>query len=141
MRGFFFFDRKLPEYWLPPTRKPLLKPTNQLSNQSGDGASSWTRYWQSGFQDTCFFADQTFAVDQFWHDLFTKLDHSSRIVDLATGNGSVALKAAKFAREQKQDFEISGVDYASKGGEHLFSVKRPVLEFREKILRFACERS
>ena len=91
----------------------MLKPTNQLSSQSGDGASSWTRYWQSGFQDTCFFADQTFAVDQFWHDLFTKLDHSSRIVDLATGNGSVALKAAKFAREQKQDFEISGVDYAS----------------------------
>jgi ubiquinone/menaquinone biosynthesis C-methylase UbiE len=109
----FFFDRKLPEYWLPPKRKPLLKPTNQLSSQSGDGASSWTRYWQSGFQDTCFFADQTFAVDQFWHDLFTKLDHSSRIVDLATGNGSVALKAAKFAREQNQDFEISGVDYAS----------------------------
>ena len=109
----FFFDRKLPEISLPPKRKPLLKPTNQLSSQSGDGASSWTRYWQSGFQDTCFFADQTFAVDQFWHDLFTKLDHSSRIVDLATGNGSVALKAARYAREQKQDFEISGVDYAS----------------------------
>ena len=91
----------------------MLKPTNQLSSQSGDGASSWTRYWQSGLQDTCFFADQTFAVDQFWHDLFTKLDHTSRIVDLATGNGSVALKAAKFAREQNQDFDISGVDYAS----------------------------
>jgi ubiquinone/menaquinone biosynthesis C-methylase UbiE len=73
----------------------------------------WTRYWQSGFQDTCFFADQTFAVDQFWHDLFATLEPASRIVDLATGNGSVALKAARFAREQKQKFDVSGVDYAS----------------------------
>ena len=92
---------------------PLSTPSNQLTNQSSDGASSWTRYWQSGFQDTCFFADQTFAVDQFWHDLFATLEPSSRIVDLATGNGSVALKAARFAREQNQDFDVSGVDYAS----------------------------
>ena len=92
---------------------PLSTPTNQLTNKSNDGASAWTRYWQSGFQDTCFFADQTFAVDQFWHDLFATLEPSSRIVDLATGNGSVVLKAARFAREQKLDFDVSGVDYAS----------------------------
>ncbi len=92
---------------------PLSTPANQRTNKSSDGSSAWTRYWQSGFQDTCFFADQAFAVDQFWYDLFANLEPSSRIVDLATGNGSVALKAARFAREQKQEFDVSGVDYAS----------------------------
>ena len=86
---------------------------NQQTSEASDSAAPWTRYWQSGFQDTCFFADRAFAVDQLWQDLFSELDSSARIVDLATGNGAVALKAATFARDHNRAFAISGVDYAT----------------------------
>lgn len=86
---------------------------NQPVSEATDSAASWTRYWQSGFQDTCFFADRAFAVDQFWQDLFSGLDSRARIVDLATGNGAVALKAATFGRIHSKAFVISGVDYAT----------------------------
>ncbi|NND59645.1 MAG: class I SAM-dependent methyltransferase [Gammaproteobacteria bacterium] len=75
-------------------------------------AASWSRYWQGGHKDTCFLAGQAFSIREHWMSLFSSLPDNSRIVDLATGNGAVALLAAEAARDNGKSFDITGVDFA-----------------------------
>ena len=73
---------------------------------------SWTRYWRSGFRDTCFFADKTFSVAADWRNFFSSAGKGAKIVDLATGNGAVAMIAAQVNRDLHLEASIVGVDFA-----------------------------
>lgn len=73
---------------------------------------SWTRYWRAGNQDTCFTASGSFSIEQTWREFFESLAAGSAILDLATGNGTVALIAARVGEEKQRDFHISAVDQA-----------------------------
>jgi len=55
--------------------------------------------------------DGEFAA--FWNAQFERLRDGSRVVDLATGNGAVALLAQQFARGRGRALDVLGLDYAA----------------------------
>jgi SAM-dependent methyltransferase len=76
----------------------------------------WSRYWERGTVTTFegHFGDNYDAeIRDFWWRQFAALDDHAVIVDLATGNGALALLAARFAREHGRSFSITGLDSAS----------------------------
>jgi len=78
-------------------------------------AAQWSAYWRSGavttFQDI-FSGNYDRDVADFWRECFAGLDSGARMVDLACGNGALALLAAAWRRDQGAQFEIDAVDYA-----------------------------
>ena len=78
-------------------------------------AAQWSAYWQSGatttFQDS-FSGNYDREVGQFWQGVFRTLPTGSRMVDLACGNGALALLAADFRRATNSHFDIDAVDFA-----------------------------
>ena len=79
-------------------------------------AEEWSRFWQRGNLTTFegHFRDNYDAeIRDFWWAEFARLADGACIVDLATGNGAVALLAAQYAREHAQRFHITGVDSAT----------------------------
>lgn len=78
-------------------------------------AAQWSRYWEKGTITTFhgrFGENYDGPVRDFWHALFATLPGDARIVDLATGNGAIALLAAQYSYRQGRTFEIVGVDTA-----------------------------
>lgn len=79
------------------------------------GAEEWSRFWERGTLTTFeghFRENYDAEIRDFWWSQFSLLADGAAIVDLATGNGAVALLAARFAREQGRRFEITGIDSA-----------------------------
>jgi len=84
--------------------------TNRLS------AEQWSDFWQAGSITTFF---QRFsqnydsAILDFWKDVFEDQADEVNIVDLATGNGAVAILAVQFSDAFSKSFKVTGVDYAA----------------------------
>ena len=76
----------------------------------------WHRYWQCDRIASCFdgagATNYDDSVAAGWRDFFAKLPKGTRIIDLCTGNGAVALMAAAAGREQDKHFSITAVDQA-----------------------------
>ena len=76
----------------------------------------WDRSWQSDRIASCF--DGAGArnygepVAAGWQDFFSGLAEKSRIIDLCTGNGAIALIAASIGRSENKHFSITAVDQA-----------------------------
>ena len=75
---------------------------------------AWTTFWKQGFPTS--FANQlpnnyTGKLAQFWQSHFTQLNNV-KILDIATGNGAIALLAAKTDTVKNNNLEIFAVDYA-----------------------------
>ncbi|MCE2462275.1 MAG: class I SAM-dependent methyltransferase [Pseudomonadales bacterium] len=86
----------------------------------------WSRYWEKGTITTFhgrFGENYDGPVRDFWHGLFATLPGDARIVDLATGNGAVALLAAQYSHRQGRAFDIVGVDTAEIDPARLFAGK------------------
>ena len=49
----------------------------------------------------------------FWENRFAELPQGAAILDLATGNGALALLAAEYSAQHDRDFHITGIDYAA----------------------------
>ena len=78
-------------------------------------AGQWSTYWQKGTITTFhgrFGENYDGPVRDFWHTVFRGLPKQAKIVDLATGNGAIALLAAQYGHRQHKAFDIVGVDYA-----------------------------
>ena len=89
-------------------------------------ADQWSRYWEKGTITTFhgrFGENYDGPVRDFWHGLFVRLPGNARIVDLATGNGAVALLAAQHSYRQGSAFDIVGVDTADIDPARLFAGK------------------
>ena len=76
----------------------------------------WDRYWQCDRIASCFdgagasnYAD---AIAEGWRGFFADLPEQSRILDLCTGNGAIALIAAEVSRTRDKGFSITAVDQA-----------------------------
>jgi ubiquinone/menaquinone biosynthesis C-methylase UbiE len=73
--------------------------------------SAWTEYWKTGAVESMP-ADRASGLlahmDAAWNAFFAKLANGAKILDLATGGGSVVRAAVSQGRE----FEITGVDIA-----------------------------
>lgn len=89
-------------------------------------AAQWSRYWQKGTITTFhgrFGENYDGPVRDFWQGVFAELPASAKIVDLATGNGAVALLAAQYSYRQGQAFDITGIDYADVDPARIFHGK------------------
>ena len=77
--------------------------------------AQWTRYWQSGTVTTFhgrFANNYDGVVRSQWHGIFDRLSAGARIVDLGTGNGAIAILAARYSDRRHRDFEITALDFA-----------------------------
>ena len=75
----------------------------------------WTRCWETGTVTTFhgrFANNYDGVVRRHWHAIFDRLPSNAKIVDLATGNGAVALLAARYSHRRQRDFEITAIDFA-----------------------------
>ena len=79
-------------------------------------AQEWSRFWERGTLTTFeghFSENYDAEIRDFWWSQFAPLPAGATVVDLATGNGAVALLAARFAREHERPLHITGVDSAT----------------------------
>jgi SAM-dependent methyltransferase len=76
----------------------------------------WSDFWRQGFI-TSFGPSMPDnykgGIADFWHEQFEGLNAGARILDIATGNGAVAIMAAKVSEQQEKHFEITGCDLAT----------------------------
>ena len=87
-------------------------------------AEQWSEYWRKGTITTFhgrFGQNYDGRVRDYWHGILNRLPTSAKIVDLATGNGAIALIAAQHGRRNEREYEITAVDYAKIDPQSLFS--------------------
>lgn len=76
---------------------------------------AWDQYWQDGRLASCGGeggAAYQAAITERWREYFRTLPDGSRILDVCTGNGAIALVAEETAEEQGIRFEIEAFDGA-----------------------------
>jgi len=86
-----------------------------MIDQSSASVDAWSRYWHSAQLAACMGGeDGNYAgvVRAAWEQFFRQADNGSIIVDLATGNGAVALIAAAVSEQDGLELEVHGVDRA-----------------------------
>lgn len=91
-------------------------------------AEQWSDFWQAGSITTFFqrFANNyDSAILAFWKEVFERQPKDACVVDLATGNGAVALLAAQFSDAFDQSFTVTGVDYAATDPKAMLRGERP----------------
>lgn len=75
---------------------------------------SWSDYWRSGRGASCFEgADLEVRLNRAWDELVDGLPDGARVLDLATGNGTVARSCAARARTRGIGLSIDAVDAAA----------------------------
>lgn len=76
----------------------------------------WDRYWAYGnvhsFSQVAA-GNYQGAIADFWRARFEKLDEGSRILDIATGNGAIALLALETGDRLSRCLDVHGVDLAA----------------------------
>jgi len=90
--------------------------------------AAWDRYWGGGHGDTCFHQGEAFSLRKDWIEFFAQLPRAARILDLATGNGALALIAAEVSRENNRGYSITGVDFAVPKPELIPEIDTSLLE-------------
>jgi len=78
--------------------------------------SAWDRYWQADRIASCMDgagrSNYDDRVAAGWRNFFDALPAGSRVLDLCTGNGAVAVIAAEINANRAKNFAITGVDLA-----------------------------
>jgi len=89
---------------------------DKIANMTGHNAQEnkfWTEYWQTGAPVSCVASPEMEAHLTFlWDEFVDGLADGSRILDLATGNGIVALNCKSRARTRKIHLQVDAVDAA-----------------------------
>lgn len=84
-------------------------------HKSRGGIEQWDRYWAYGnihsFSQVAG-GNYQGVVAEFWRSRFEMLGEGSRILDVATGNGAIALLALETGGRLARGFEVHGVDMA-----------------------------
>lgn len=75
----------------------------------------WDAYWAHGFLTSCanaFAGNYEGRIRAAWQEFFSSLEKGAGLLDIATGNGAVALLAAEYSLAHGRDFRIAGIDRA-----------------------------
>lgn len=97
----------------------------------------WNRYWAYGnLHSFSQVREGNYrgVLADFWQSRFRQLAAGSRILDIATGNGAIALLAREESDRLSRDFEIVGVDLADI--DPVSQVKDPSLASKLQRIRF-----
>ncbi|QFU74242.1 class I SAM-dependent methyltransferase [Halioglobus maricola] len=84
----------------------------------------WSQFWQQGHITTFGAAlkdNYEGAIKNFWLEQFQTLPPTTELLDVATGNGALALLAAHYADDHQRDWRINACDLAEinrTGDEH-----------------------
>jgi len=73
----------------------------------------WSNYWHSGMQTSLphdFKHNYDREILSYWQQVFNQFPDGSRVLDICTGNGAVALIVAEFAKKNNINYKISAVD-------------------------------
>lgn len=85
------------------------------TGESSRRLEQWDRYWAYGnihsFSQVSG-GNYQGAIADFWKSRFEKIENGSRILDIGTGNGAIALLALESSDRRSAHFEIHGVDLA-----------------------------
>ena len=83
-------------------------------NPAADTIEDWTDYWRSGRGASCFEGSSLeVRLTRIWDDFVDRLPDGARLLDLATGNGTVARSCAARARDRGIELRIDAVDAAA----------------------------
>ena len=93
-------------------------PTNKniaiSAEQNAQKNNPWTDYWKTGASISCVASPGMEAhLTSLWNKYVDELGDDLRILDLATGNGIVALTCESRARVRKINLQIDAVDAAN----------------------------
>lgn len=75
----------------------------------------WDAYWAHGFLTSCanaFAGNYEGRIRETWNEFFASLPTGARLLDIATGNGAVALLASEFSLREQRRFDVVGIDRA-----------------------------
>ncbi|MEL7296357.1 MAG: methyltransferase domain-containing protein [Pseudomonadota bacterium] len=75
----------------------------------------WSKYWRQPAITTFsqqFPGNYDREIETFWSQQFADLPDGSTVIDLATGNGAVALLAVREATKRMYTWTVRGIDYA-----------------------------
>jgi len=98
----------------------------------------WDQYWSLGnitSLSDAFDGNYEGAIASFWKNRLRFLSNNTRILDICTGNGAVALFAAQIALECDFHFEIHGIDMADIHPEHILEA-HPEMAAQLQEIRF-----
>lgn len=85
----------------------------QMGRDPNQSIDAWTAYWQSGRCASCFEGSEAeVQLTSHWNSLVDELEDGARVLDLATGNGTVARSCAARARMRRISLRIDAVDAA-----------------------------
>lgn len=80
-----------------------------------DSTEDWDAYWAHGFLTSCanaFKGNYEGRIHAAWHEFFAELPDGASILDIATGNGAVALIASEYSLLNDKRFGVYGIDRA-----------------------------
>ena len=78
-------------------------------------ADQWAAYWKNRTITSfhgAFTLNYDGAIKTYWETQFSRLPANARVLDLGTGNGALALLAARYAHDHGLDFRITGIDFS-----------------------------
>ena len=80
-----------------------------------DASWEWSVFWQSDQLQSCMPVNEPEVSDRLfstWRDFFDALPGGARILDIGTGNGSLASQAVAVSQTKAERFSIHGIDLA-----------------------------
>jgi ubiquinone/menaquinone biosynthesis C-methylase UbiE len=84
-----------------------------MIDDSAQAIDAWTAYWRSGRAASCFEGcDTEVRLTQMWNEFADALADGARLLDLATGNGTVVRTCVARARRRNIRLHIEAVDAA-----------------------------
>lgn len=86
-----------------------------LPPQVPPSAASWSRYWATGALHSfsnAFEHNYGDEIRQFWTGFFTDLPEDARILDIGTGNGSIAFLARDTGESMGRRYRVEAIDAA-----------------------------
>lgn len=87
-----------------------------------DAVTAWSRYWQGSNADPCFTEGAgvflgkpgaPFELPEIWAPFAQDIPDNAKVLDLATGSGSVVRQIARHASAAGKTLRIVGIDYAN----------------------------
>lgn len=76
----------------------------------------WNRYWEHGFVTSCsgaFSGNYEGTLKTVWERFVAECPPGSRVLDICTGNGAIAMIANQIGRSRDLDLEIHAIDSAT----------------------------